>query len=248
MPTHLRRFGTSLLNFLSNPDTVRWAERLLFTAGVLLFTSVQLMMVIVPNRNRTSPVETDDAYTYILKAAEMQQCFLQECPALNDLRQQLTASSENEEISWLRYREYVRAFAVYHPLHSMLLASLHAAGLPWAASYTSIQIAGSLFLSLAVSYWLYRLFGAGPAGIALFFLAFTPFPGQGLHYIVPSNLALGIGMLTWASLLKRTSRSRWIVIGSPLLLVLMHPIGRLYALLGMVLFVFLNARQLIRTG
>src|SRR5215207_5540547 len=192
MQTNPRRFRTSLLNFLSNPDTIRWAERILFTAGVLLFTAVQLAMAIVPNRSRTAPVETDDAYTYILKAAEMQDCFLQDCPALNDLRQQLTASSENQEISWLRYREYVRAFAVYHPLHSFLLASLHAAGLPWAACYNWIQVAGSLFVGLAVCYWLYRLFGAGPAGIALFFLAFTPFPGQGLHYIVPSNLALGI--------------------------------------------------------
>jgi hypothetical protein len=246
MQTHPRRFRTSLLNLLSNPDTM-WAGRILFTAGVLLFTAAQLAMAIVPNRSRTVPVETDDAYTYILKAAEMQHCFLQDCPALNDLRQQLTATSENEEISWLRYREYVRAFAVYHPLHSLLLVGLHAAGLSWVASYNLIQVAGSLFVSLAVSYWLYRLFGAGPAGIALFFLAFTPFPGQGLHYIVPSNLTLGIGMLTWASLLKRTPRSGWIMLGSTLVLVLMHPIGRLYALLGVLLFVFRHARQLKRT-
>ena len=247
MQINLLRLRMFLLNLLSNPEMLRWGTRILFTAGVLLFLSVQLKMVIVPNQSRTVPVETDDAYTYILKAAEMQHCFLQDCPALNDLRQQLTASSEQQEISWLRYREYVRAFAVYHPLHSLLLVSLHAAGLPWEASYNFVQMAGSLFLSLAISYWLYRLFGAGPAGIALFFLAFTPFPGQGLHYVVPSNLALGIGMLTWASLLKRSPRSNWIVVGSTLALVFMHPIGRLYALLGIVLFIFLNTKQLKRT-
>src|SRR5215211_4628577 len=247
MQINLRRVQALLLNFLSSPKIIRWGKRLLFTAGILLFTAVQLTMVILPIRSRTAPVETDDSYTYIVKAVEMQECFLQDCPALNDLRQQLTASSEKEHISWLRYREYVRAFSIYHPLHSLLLTSLHLAGLAWEASYNVVEIAGSLFLSLAISYWLYRLFGAGPAGIALLLLTFTPFPNQGLHYIVPSNLALGIGMFTWGSLLKRHLHSHWIMIGGTLALISMHPIGRLYALLGIFLFVFLNAKQMRRT-
>ncbi|HET6594677.1 MAG TPA: hypothetical protein VFG81_03580 [Anaerolineales bacterium] len=237
---------TSSLRFLSNPNTIRWGKRLLFTLGILLFTLVQLVMVVLPIRNRTVPVETDDAYTYILKAAQMQDCFLQNCPALNDLRQQLTAPTEKPNMTWIRYREYVRAFSIYHPLHSLILVGLHAAGLSWEGSYHVIEIVGSLFLSLAVSYWLYHLFGSGPAGIALLLLAFTPFPNQGLHYVVPSNLALGVGMLMWGSLFKRDNRSGWILVASTVILVLMHPIGRLYALLGIVLFVFLNVRQMKR--
>jgi hypothetical protein len=203
-------------------------------------------MVVLPIRSRTVPVETDDAYTYIIKAAEMQDCFLQDCPALNDLRQQLTAPAEKPETTWIRYREYVRAFTLYHPLHSLILISLNMTGLPWEVSYNFVEIAGSLFLSLAISYWLYRLFGSGPAGIALLLLAFTPFPKQGLHYVVPSNLALGIAMFAWGSLLKRSNRSHWIMIGSTLALVSMHPIGRLYALLGVFLFVLLNFKQMKR--
>lgn len=247
MQIHLLRPDMSLLSLLSKPKIIRWGKRFLFTAGVVVFTSVQFMMVALPILSRTAPVETDDAYTYILKAAEMQNCFLQDCPALNDLRQQLTTPSENSDVSWLRYREYVRAFSVYHPLHSLILTSLHVTGLSWETSYNFVEIAGSLFLSLAVSYWLYRLFGFGPAGIALLLLAFTPFPNQGLHYVVPSNLALGIGMLFWGSLLKRDAKSRWIVIGSTLALAAMHPIGRLYALVGIFLFVFLNLKQMKRT-
>lgn len=247
MQIHALHLKKSLLSFLSNPKMIQWGKRLLFTTGILLFTYVQLTMVVLPIRSRTAPVETDDAYTYILKAAEMQDCFLQNCPALNDLRQQLTAPAKKEHISWMRYREYVRAFSVYHPLHSLILTSLHVTGLSWEASYNFVEIAGSLFLSLAISYWLYTLFGSGPAGIALLLLAFTLFPNQGLHYIVPSNLALGIGMLTWGSLLRRYPRSLWIVIGSTLALVTMHPIGRLYALLGVFLFIFLNLKQMKRT-
>src|SRR5687768_17485890 len=197
---------TWLLRFLSNPKIIRWGKHFLFTVGILLFTSVQLLMVVLPIRSRTVPVETDDAYTYIVKAAQMQDCFLQNCPALNDLREQLTAPSKNLHISWARYREYVRAFLVYHPLHSLILMGLHSTGFSWEASYNVLEVAGNLTLSLAVIYWLYSLFGAGPAGVALLFLAFTPFPNQGLHYVVPSNLALGIGILTWASLLQRPKR------------------------------------------
>jgi hypothetical protein len=246
MQLNLAYSKTSLLSFLSNPKVMRWGKRLLFTAGLLLFTCVQFALVILPIANRTAPVETDDAYAYILKAAEMQNCFLQDCPALNDLREQLTAPAEKPHISWLRYREYLRAFSVYHPLHSLILTGLHITGLSWETSYHFVEIVGSLFLSLGIGYWLYRLFGAGPAGIALLFLAFTPFPNQGLHYVVPSNLALGIGVLTWGSLLKRPASSRWIVIGSTLALVTMHPLGRLYALLSVFLFVFLNLKQMKR--
>ncbi len=237
---------TWLLRFLSNPQVIRWGKHFLFTAGILLFTSVQLLMVLLPIRSRTVPVETDDAYTYIVKAAQMQDCFLQNCPALNDLREQLTAPSKNLDISWARYREYVRAFLVYHPLHSLILTGLHSTGFSWEASYNVLEVAGNLILSLAAIYWLYSLFGAGPAGVALLFLAFTPFPNQGLHYVVPSNLALGIGILTWASLLQRPKRPHWILIGSTLALVLMHPIGRMYALLSVFLFILLNVKQLRR--
>lgn len=247
MQINVPHIKSLLLSFLSNPKTIRWGKRLLFATGLLLFTYVQLMMVVLPMRGRTAPVETDDAYTYILKAAEMQDCFLQDCPALTDLRQQLTAPAKKQHIAWMRYREYVRAFSVYHPLHSLLLAGLHQTGLAWEASYSVVEIAGSLLFSLGISYWLYRLFGAGPAGIALLLLASTLFPNQGLHYIVPSNLALGIAILTWGILLKRSSGSRGMILVSTLALVAMHPIGRLYALLSVFLFVFLNARQMKRT-
>lgn len=246
MKMNVPHVRTLPLRFLSNPNTIRWGKRLLFTIGVLLFTFVQFTMVLLPILNRTVPVETDDAYTYIVKASQMQGCFLQNCPALNDLREQLTTPAETPNMTWIRYREYVRAFSIYHPLHSLILAGLHTAGLSWEVSYNIVEILGSLFLSLAISYWLYRLFGPGPAGVALLLVAFTPFPGQGLHYVVPSNLALGIGMLTWGSLLKRDNRSRRIIVVSTLVLVLMHPIGRLYALLGVLLFVSLNVKQMKR--
>jgi hypothetical protein len=171
---------------------------------------------------------------------------LQDCPALNDLREQLTAPSKKLHISWVRYREYARAFLVYHPLHSLVLTGLHSTGFSWETSYNVLEIAGSLILSLAIIYWLYSLFGAGPAGIALLFLAFTPFPNQGLHYIVPSNLALGIGIFSWASLLHRPRRPYWILIAGTLALVSMHPVGRLYALLGIFLFIFLNVKHMKR--
>ncbi|MGB8980318.1 MAG: hypothetical protein WCC12_00425, partial [Anaerolineales bacterium] len=247
MQINVLRLRTMLLNLLSNLRIVPWGRRILFTVGILLFSAVQLTMVILPIRSRTAPVETDDAYTYILKAAEMQECFLQDCLALNDLRQQLTTPAKKQHIAWMRYREYVRAFSVYHPLHSLILTGLHATGLSWEDSYNFVEIAGSLFLSLAIGYWLYRLFGSGPAGIALLFLTFTPLPNQGLHYIVPSNLALGIAILSWGMLLKRSPRSRWIVVGSTLALVTMHPIGRLYALLVVFLFILLNAKQMKRS-
>ncbi len=203
---------------------------------MLIYLVVQLRLVLIPILNRSVPVEADDAYTYIIKAAEMERCFSQGCPALVDLRKQLTIPTSNELTTWLRYREYSRAFVVYHPLHSLLMVGLHKTGLTWEAAYNVITVSGVIFIGLAIGYLLYVLWGPVVAGIALAGLSITLFPGQGLHYIVPSNLSLGIAIFTWATIIHQKDRARWIMVAGILAMITMHTTGRLYALIALALF------------
>jgi len=214
----------------------RFGGRIVFLLGLLIYLTVQLRLVLIPILNRSVPVEADDAYTYIIKASEMESCFLQDCPALVDLREQLTAPTSKEQTTWLRYREYSRAFVVYHPLHSLLMVGLHKTGLTWEAAYNVITVSGVIFIGLAIGYLLYVLWGPLVAGIALAGLSINLFPGQGLHYIVPSNLSLGIAIFTWAAIIHKKDGARWIMVAGILAMITIHTTGRLYALIALALF------------
>jgi hypothetical protein len=223
-----------------------WSERVIFFSGFVFYFTVQFLIVAYTAFARTAPVETDDAYTYILKAAQLENCFFQDCPAFNALRKQLSEPSLDPEITWIRYREYPRVFYVYHPLHSFILFGLHLTGISMETAFNIIAITGGLGLVFVISYWLYGHFGLGPTGIALFLLGSTVFPSQGLNYIIPSNLALGISILVLALLPKSRFGSHWVLLFGTFALVTMHPIGRLYALLVIVYYYFLNFLKMTR--
>jgi hypothetical protein len=214
-----------------------------FAIGFTLYFVLNIGLVLLRIQARSTPIKVDDAYVYIIKAVQMVTCFRQSCAALEDLRPQLTIPSTDPETAWVRYREYGRAFLVYHPLHSALVVLLRAVGLSWEGAYEGIRLAGSVFICTVMPYWLVTLWGPGPAGIALALLAFMFFHDQGLHYVVPSNLALGIAMLVWARISARDGAAEWSLALGTLAMVTMHPIGRLYAIASVSLFLLFAARR-----
>src|SRR5262245_32277850 len=110
-----------------------------------------------------------------------------------------------------------RAFMVYHPLHSILNASLHKAGLSWEAAYDAIRVVGAAFLIMAIAYWLLKLWSPGPAGVSLGLLSFMLLPDYGVHWIIPSNLALGIAIFVWARIFATNGAAeKSLIFGIPL--------------------------------
>ncbi len=214
----------------------------MFLLGIILYCGVHVGFVQIPvMMNRSVPVEPDDAYSYILKSSQMQSCFWQDCPTMEDLRHQLSEPSSDWNVTLERERQYHRTINLYHPLFSMLLSGIHRLGLSWESAYNSMIIGGTLFLIGAIAYWMYGLVGYGVSGLALILMAFTVFEGQGIHYIVPSNLALGIAMFTWGMLLQHVeTRFAWALPGAILVMVTMHPIGKVYAGVTLVAYIFLR--------
>lgn len=211
----------------------------LFLIGTFIFIASQFYIVAGSQTGRALPVEVDDAYTYIVKAVQMHEgAFLQDTPALNDLRAQLTQPHPNKGIAWERYRHYHRNFVIYHPLHSLLLWGGHGFGLSWATAYNLLCVLGSVFIAVGIAFWLYTLWGYEAAGIALISLLFVVFQKQGLHYIVPSNLALGIAVFCWAYLMKTETPKRWVLLLFILAMLSMHPMGKLYALASLGIYLF----------
>jgi hypothetical protein len=229
-------------NESSNDSTV--LSGLVLAVGACLWLGMQFHLVIEGSRDRALPVEADDAYNHILTASEMESCSRYDCPALEDLRAQLLGLGSSEGSAAFKHRFHAVVFLLYQPLFAFLLVLFHKLGFGWETASSLLQYSAPAFFCLGLAYLLTALWGRAQAGIALGLLAFQVFQGQGLHHAAPSNLALGIAFLIWGRILNQRGDSPWILSGGALILVCMHPIGRLYSGLGVLLSFFLLARPL----
>lgn len=220
----------------------------LFLLGFCAFIFFQTGLVVNIYNNRVLPPEVDDAYVYIGKAVQMEVCFFQDCPALETLRAQLSVPStdlSSHGTSFLRDRATHRVLETYHPLHSALLFLIYKFTGSWEEAFRVFAVSGSVFLVLAIASWLRYLFGEAVTGISLILLSVLVFPGQGIAYIVPSNLTLGIFLMLWALILNPDNRySEWIFLFGSVALLGMHTIGRLYLFILIFLYGYENKNAL----
>lgn len=228
----LSKLATPTSAFLhARPIAVKY-QIVLFWAAVVLFLFLQTGLVVQIYSNRALPPEADDVYTYILKAVELRDCFIQDCRALESLRSQVAVPSLDlspHGTSMSRDRAAHRTLMVYHPLHSLLLDLIQAVGTSWEQAYYFLALLGSIFLALAIAFWLRYLFGPGIAGVAMLILANFSLQGQGVTFIVPSNLDLAFFLLLWATILQpEVKGSEWYLVLGAIVLLGMHTIGRLY--------------------
>ena len=216
---------------------------IIFVVGFLLFLSGKLCMSLIPIWYRSAPVEPDDAYSYILKAEQLN---VDDSPAVEDLKAQLTLHSADPYTSFLRYKYYLRLINHYHSLHSFLLMGLNKAGFSWEQAYSICQVLGICFFCIAAAYWLYVIWGAEASGIAMIFLSFIRFSGHGINEIVPSNLSLGIAILSWAIVMARKEFREWAAFFLIVAMLAMHPISRIYAMITLILYMVSTERPYLK--
>ena len=214
---------------------------LLLAVGFALYVFVQVGLVFGPIIARPVPPGTTDAYVYIAKAEQLRVCLRQRCPALADLRAQVgRGPSLPDHVARQRGLADQRGLLQYHLTHSALLYALHLAGMGYELAVNVLSVGGAVMIACAIAWLLTTAFGAGPAGLALALLAFAVYPGyHGLHWIVPSSMALGFGLLSWAAVLARL---RGLALILPLLILAAawsHPIGSIYGAAALALYVVL---------
>ncbi len=225
-----------------------WAK-LIFATGLCLCLSLHVLLVGYPILKRELPVEPDDAYTYLLESVRLAHAEGAQNKAFKTLHSQFDeiAESDREDKPMANERRQManevrgRLFVVYHPLHSLTLLMLKkTTGLSWETVYGISQLVGLTLIILGIGLWLRALWGNSAAGIGLCILAVSVLPGQGYDIVVPSNIALGLALLSWAPLLqgKRYGIAALVVgcIGIPFV----HPIGRIYAIVAVGLLFLLD--------
>jgi hypothetical protein len=214
--------------------------------GLLVYVGVQGYLTVSPLRNWTLTPEVDDSLTYVLKSRQMLECFDQNCPALQDLRDQLyykPGDPPDPEIYHQRVLAISRVFPVYHPLFSVVLIGLSQLGPSLMEAYRLLWTLAPLIFGVAFAYWLAIIFGPGVAGVALMLLAFKVFPDTGLHHLVPSNLTMALAVVLWARLISCRGWAPWSLFLGSLALVTMHLIGVIYAGMSVILALALASRE-----
>jgi hypothetical protein len=217
------------------PTKRRWSPWVLLLLGFLTYVGVQGYLTVSPLRHWTLTPEMDDTLTYVLKSQQMVECFRQNCPALNDLRDQLFGKGGDPGPGTEAYKQRVlassRVFPVYHPLFSALLIGISKLGMQGnlMEAYRFLWTMAPVIFGLAFAYWLTVIFGPGVAGMALILLAFKVFPDTGLHHLVPSTMTMALAVVVWARIISCRGWAPWSLFLGSLVLVTMHLIGVIYA-------------------
>jgi len=208
-------------------------------AGLALWIGLQGALVGVPLWTRALFPEVDDSLTYVVKTRQMEECPFQDCLALSDLREEFSVPTSSPEVVKQRNLAISRIFPVYHPLLSAVFLGLKAFGLDLMMVYKLVWTIGPVLFGLAFAYLLSVLWGRTAAGLALGFLAFKVFPDTGLHYVVPSNIAMALAVILWAHIISRDGDAAWSMVLGSIVLVTMHPTGRIYAVISAVIAFFM---------
>jgi hypothetical protein len=222
---------------LSEPegtDSSRVGNRgswIVFLCGFLIWTGVQTGLVAVPVWTRALPPEPDDSVSYLVKNRQMEECFFQDCLALKDLREQMRETARDPDVRRQEGLAGSRVFPVYHLLFSALCVGIGRLGFDHVTVYKMVWTAGPFFFGLAFAYLLSALWGRVAAGFAMMMLAFKVFPDTGLHYVVPSNLAMAVGAAMLARVVSRRGDAVWTLLLGSVAVMGMHTVGRLYAVI-----------------
>lgn len=199
--------------------------KILLGLGLACFLAGQLYMTVYPMLQRDLPIEPDDAYAYIVKAAQIEDCFFQDCKALTSLRETLLIPAEGHILIQQRWTALVRTHGFSIPLYAFFLQGIHQLGVSYEAAYSILSVIGIVLICIGAAALLLAFFTPGPVGVALILMSTITFRGQGLHSIVPSNFTLGIALCIWAYLYTRKTYRHWLVFGAMLIMALLHPVG-----------------------
>jgi hypothetical protein len=217
----------------------------IFGAGLVLFLVFQTGLVLDVQLSRALPPEAKDAYRYIYSALQLRQGFDYDTPALKDLRTQSAPepgdSVDRQNLKWDNYHSLFFTHVIFHS--ALLVATSWISGVSLGLAYKISAVLGSLLIAGAIAFFLLTITDRTSAGVALASLAVTMFPMQGIHYVVPTNISLAVGLLLLAVVLRRGGRSTWLLFVLSFIVILMHRMGIIYAGLGVLATVFLRYKE-----
>ena len=214
---------------------------IIFLLGLAVWISVQGYLVSGPLTQRDQLPEVDDSLAYLTRTEVSRECPARDCRALTDLKTQFHNLPSEPDI--MRQSEIAGfAFPAYHPLFSTLLLSITHFSNDLTRSYRILWLLAPLFWGVAFSCLLSTLWGRTVAGITLILVAFKVFPGSGIHYLTPGNLAMMLSLFIWARILSRDGFAPLTLILGSLTVLAIHPISIILTLISILLSLLLSEK------
>lgn len=216
-------------------------QRLILVAGILFFLVAKAFFVLSQTAAMGMPRLGDDAFTHLWRAKQIEQVGVWnfilgkevETRAGNDILRLCRADSDATPDTSARCARVADNTAVpdVKPAASLLLHGLMQLGLSLKWSYAAFEVLIACAIGASFAYFLVRLYGPAPAGIALVFLSFLNLlPPQGLHQFVASTLAIGLSLALWGMVIRSDSVLRYVAAGIGFaVLSRVHPVALVYA-------------------
>jgi hypothetical protein len=220
-----------------NDDWSRRTSLIIFIFGLILFCGVQGYLAISPLASRSGLPEYDDTLNFLVRTEIMRSCPDNDCPAIKDLKGQLYAVSKNQKINEVRgYGHFV--FPRYHFLFSWLLRGIDHFTNDLISAYRVLWYAAPFIFAVCIAYFMTMMFGLPAGGLSLWALAFTVFPSNGIHLIVPSVISLIVALVLWGRIYQAVRPPYISFIVLSCLSILFHPIGIGYCLIACFILVY----------
>ncbi|CBW25256.1 putative membrane protein [Halobacteriovorax marinus SJ] len=216
-----------------------------FISSVAIFIFSKFLFVSTVELSRKLPTEADDAYMYTSRVNILNKCAKNACNSIEGIKSDINSRSNSEEIAFRKAVDRAGVLVVYKPLYTLLLKALNTFSSDITKTYKVFRILSVIFISSAIAYLIYLLFPKFIASCLLIITSPAIFKAQGIHIMVPSNLALGISAVSWALAIKRKSIILIIIISA--LSMLCHPMGKLYSLVTIMLTVFNSEEKLLKS-
>lgn len=214
---------------LNKPSTYRG---LLF--GVLAFFLIKFFFISIGFFGMSGPRLGDDAYVYMWGAISTPFSGLNESPGISSLASfssEILSDEIDDEDKFAYYRVLLRTVSTSSNMVHYLFGLLQPEGWSFYGLFWLQELFVLCVMTTGVLVLLKnqtKLFGIG---LMLPLAALALFPAQGMHFFIPSTLALSFGMIVWGLVIGANPRPLFLFFAA-LLAMLSHKIGVVHASIG----------------
>lgn len=240
MRTMDMRWAAGLSRRLIAPSTTRG-----LAIGVLLFVLAKLLFVSFGAFSMSGPRIGDDSYVYLWFTRSNVFNELSRSPAVRSIEESAAAVATSTLTSQQEFaidRVLLRVTGHGETFLNLVTAPIVGSEISFYLQFMLQEIL--VIVVMALGFWTLFKNLRRPPGLpfVLPLLALAFFPQQGIHFLIPSTLALSFGMIAWGLVLSE--RRRPVALGvAGTLAMLSHPIGIAHAGIGGLLVIWRLLRK-----
>ncbi|MBI5882786.1 MAG: hypothetical protein HZB91_06750 [Elusimicrobia bacterium] len=172
------------------------SSRTLMLGGAGLFLGARLYMVFISAWLMGVPRLGDDAMLYVSKGVGFYRGYNHDSPLAKSFYEQVGSQNDRSEaqrkINWRIANQALGGATFTHDVFTGLVYKL-LGNAKWTFAVTETAVA--LTMSACLLLFMKTFFGESAAGLSMLVLGCLLLPAQGIHYLIPSTLALSLGLL-----------------------------------------------------